>query len=100
MPKNQLTDLERETLILWNREEAMVRISTYEKKQIKRLRRMADLHPEVYRVSEPDAYGGIVATFPKELLRITYAAPMSAEQKQALSDMARKMGLGRYERRG
>ena len=89
MADYKLTKLEKETILLWNEEEDTVRIDTFDARQIARLRKAANRNPEVYRLSEPDRHGGVACVFPKSLLRITYAAPMSDERRAELSEKAK-----------
>ena len=84
----KLTLAEIETVILWSEADDTVRIDTFNPKLINRLRKAKEKSPELYRVDEPDRYGGVYAEVPKRLLRISLRKPVSEERRENCSRAA------------
>ena len=74
MADYKLTLAEKETIILWSEADDTVQIDTFSQKLINRLRKAKERCPELYRVDEPDRYGGVYAEVPKKLLQISFPA--------------------------
>lgn len=87
----KLTTLEKETIFLFNEEEDTVCVDTFNQKLINRLRKAKEKAPDHYRVDEPDRYGGVHAVVPKNLLRITFATPISEERREELSRIGKEI---------
>lgn len=88
----RLTREEMETHIYWNEEvDCTVTITTFNNKLKKKLRASAEQFPEEIKVIREDAYGELVAEFPKSLVSFNIKTPkkykntrkVSEEQKQA-----------------
>lgn len=69
MSDYKLTLAEKETIILWSEADDTVQIDTFSQKLINRLRKAKERCPELYRVDEPDCYGGVYAEVPKNSCR-------------------------------
>ncbi len=91
MKNNSLTNLEKETIILWNEAEDTIRVDTFNQKLINRLRKAAEKNPDAFSVSEPDKFGGVSATFPKKLFSYRFLLPVSAEESARRSEQAKAM---------
>ena len=74
-----LTKIEQETIILFNEAEAEAEVYTHNAKLKKRLENAAKKHPELYKLKEKNAHGGVSYVFPKKYLAITFRVPMSDE---------------------
>ena len=90
MADYKLTLAERETVILWNEADDTVGIETFSQKLINRLRRAKEKAPELYRVNEPDKFGGVYAEVPKHLLQISFRAPISDARREKYSVLAKE----------
>lgn len=88
MADYKLTLAERETVILWSEADDTIRIDTFSQKLINRLRKAKAKSPELYRVDEPDRYGGVYAEVPKRLLQISLRKPVSEERRENCSRAA------------
>ncbi len=95
MKNNSLTNLERETIILWNEAEDTITVDTFNQKLINRLRKAAEKNPDAFSVSEPDKFGGVSATFPKKLFSYRFLMPISDEQRAHYSELAKERNLGK-----
>lgn len=95
MTNYSLTNLEKETIILWNEAEDIITVDTFNQKLINRLRKAAQKNPEVFSVSEPDKFGAVNATFPKKFFSYRFVSPMSDEERARYSERAKARGLGK-----
>lgn len=95
MTNYSLTNLEKETIILWNEAEDTITVDTFNQKLINRLRKAAEKNPEVFSVSEPDKFGAVNATFPKKFFSYRFVSPMSDEDRARYSEIAKARGLGK-----
>ena len=75
----KLSKIEQETIILFNEAEAEAEVYTHNAKLKKRLENAAKKHPELYKLKEKNAHGGVSYVFPKKYLAITFRVPMSDE---------------------
>lgn len=89
MAEYNLTKPEKETIILWNETDEPVRIDTFDAKLIKQLNKRSAEHPEFFKVSPPDKFGGVSAEVPKSLITVSVRAPISEERHRQLSEQAR-----------
>lgn len=86
----KLTPAERETIILWNEEDDLVNIETFDFKLIKMLRRVAMSNPEEYRYLGTNQYGGVSYEFSRDLLKIVFMKPLREEQRLLMSKCAKE----------
>ena len=86
-----LTRLEQETVIIFNAAEDTIEIETFDPVYIRKLDKMCDEFPDVYK-KKPTATNGGSYTVPKKFLR--FAKPvkrhMTDEQKAAVCDRLAK----------
>lgn len=90
MADYKLTLAEKETIILWSEADDTVQIDTFSQKLINRLRKAKERCPELYRVDEPDRYGGVYAEVPKKLLQISFREPISEERREQHARLAKE----------
>ena len=90
MADYKLTLAEKETILLWSEADDTVRIDTFSQKLINRLHRAKEKAPELYRVDEPDKFGGVYAEVPKHLLQISFRAPISDARREKYSALAKE----------
>ncbi|MBO7740195.1 MAG: immunoglobulin [Clostridia bacterium] len=90
MADYKLTLAEKETIILWSEADDTVQIDTFSQKLINRLRKAKERCPEIYRVDEPDRYGGVHAEVPKKLLQISFREPISVERREQYARLAKE----------
>ena len=86
----KLTLAEKETIILWSEADDTVQIDTFSQKLINRLRKAKERCPELYRVDEPDHYGGVHAEVPKKLVQISFREPISEERREQYARLAKE----------
>jgi len=88
MADYKLTLAEKETIVLWSEADDTVRIDTFSQKLINRLHKAKEKAPELYRVDEPDKFGGVYAEVPKttqECYKICIAIIKEKTSKNILS---------------
>ena len=90
MADYKLTLAEKETVILWSEADDTVQIDTFSPKLINRLRKAKERCPELYRVDEPDRYGGVYAEVPKKFLQISFREPISEERREQYARLAKE----------
>ena len=90
MADYKLTLAEKETIILWSEADNTVQIDTFSQKLINRLRKAKERCPELYRVDEPDRYGGVYAEVPKKLVQISFREPISEERREQYARLAKE----------
>lgn len=90
MADYKLTLAEKETIILWSEADDTVQIDTFSQKLINRLRKAKERCPELYRVDEPDRYGGVYAEVPKKLVQISFREPISEERREQYARLAKE----------
>ena len=90
MADYKLTLAEKETIILWSEADDTVQIDTFSQKLINRLRKAKERCTELYRVDEPDRYGGIHAEVPKKLMQLSFREPISEERREQYARLAKE----------
>lgn len=90
MYMNQLTKLEKETIILFNEDESDAEIYTFNGKLKRKLAERAIEYPELYRLSEDKRYGSVTCTVPKFFLSVSFKKPISPERHMQLREQALK----------
>lgn len=94
MKKKTVTKIERETILLFNEEEDVVSIYTFNKCLKKRLATYAEKHPEICKLKRDDAeYGSMTYEIQKSRVSIRLIAPYSEERRKAASECAKKSGI-------
>lgn len=90
MADYKLTPAEKESILLWSEADDTVQIDMFSPKLINRLRKAKKKSPELYRVNEPDHYGGVHAEVPKKLVQISFREPISEERRELYARLAKE----------
>lgn len=85
-----LTDVERETIVLYNQKEAVASVYTHDPKLIRKLKRLAERYPEQVYPERKEHAGAVSYIVPRNCVGIR--EPFSAERRQALSERAKAAG--------
>ena len=80
-----LTNMERETIILYNEAEKIAEIYTHNGSLKKRIRHLTSLHPDLFKIINEDTNGGMVCTMPKKRMSVVLTSPPTAENSKANS---------------
>ena len=86
-----LTKLERETLILYNEEEATASVYTHNAKLIAKLRRMTEKFPDQVYPERREHPGAVSYIVPKSCIGVR--EPYSEQRRNALSEWAKTTGI-------
>lgn len=86
MGKYKISQLEKETIILFNEEENEAEIYTYNRKLIDKLKK----YPTVARLKNKDKTGAYTFTLPKQRMSIVIRKPISEEHRKKLSEHGKK----------
>ena len=96
MPRSKLTKLEKESIILFNEEEDIATIYTFNTKLKNRLATFAKKYPELCRLTVEDReFGSEEYEIRKSRISIRLVPPYSAERRKAASEYAKKHGIKR-----
>lgn len=91
MGKYKISQIEKETIILFNEEDTEAEIYTYNRKLIAILKN----HPIVARLKRKDDTGAYTFTLPKRQMSIVIRNPISEEHRKKLSEHGkRQVGKG------
>ncbi len=90
MGKYRLTKAERETIILWDEKDRMVRIEVFDTKLKNDLAKAARDYPDTIKCLGTDQYGGISYELPRSLLSVKIKKPMSEEKRKEMSERGKK----------
>lgn len=93
-----LTKIEQETIILFNEGEADAEVYTHNVKLKNKLTRIAKKHPELYRLKDKNAHGGVTYIFPKKLLTVIFREPVSEESKEIHREHCKQVQPRKYRR--
>lgn len=87
-----LSNLEKETVILFNEKEDTASVYTHNGKLLRYLQRMESERPEdVQLVMEDEMYGGKTYLVPKKWVKIMANRVLSEEAKAVLAERARRI---------
>lgn len=90
-----LSNLEKETVILFNEREDTASVYTHNGKMLRYLQRMQSERPEeTLLVSEDEVYGSKTYRVPKEWVRIIASRILSEEAKATLAERIRDIRKG------
>jgi len=87
----KLSKIEQETIILFNEGEADAEVYTHNVKLKNKLTKMAKKRPDLYRLKDKNAHGGVTYIFPKKLLTVMFRDEMSDKQHQNAIAQLQKM---------
>lgn len=86
----KLSNLEKETIILWNEAEREAEIYTHTPALQKQLRDLCGQHPEQVRLTREGPHGSITVRLPKKWLRVMPPRILSPAQREVLEKMNAK----------
>ena len=90
-----LSQVERETIILFNEGESDAEIYTFNEKLKRRLASAAAKHPEIYHLKSTDQHGAATYVFPKRWLTVLFREPSSNEQREKRSEWMKSINQQR-----
>ena len=85
-----LTNIEKETIILFNEGEDTAEIYTFNKKLISKIRKKCQQHPDIFEITKEDNHGGVTCQLPKKRLSVVLTSPPSLENSLASSQRAKE----------
>lgn len=86
----KLSNLEKETIILWNEAERETEIYTHSPALQKQLRDLCGQYPEQVHLTREGPYGSITVRLPKKWLRVVPPRILSPAQREVLEKMNAK----------
>lgn len=81
-----LLRVEKETIVLFNEEDATASCFTYNVKLINRLSRLVESRPDECKLAKDNGAGGLFFEFPKSWVRINPTRQYTDEQRAALAE--------------
>ena len=85
-----LTNYEKETIILFNEEEATARIETFNGRLLRECEKAQKNCPEIICEEKTDGYG--VYIVPKKLVKIHTPRILSETEKKRMSEVGKRLG--------
>ena len=86
----KLSNLERETICLFNEAEEEAEIYTHNHAMQKRLAELCETHPEQVRLTQSGSSGGMTFRLPKRWLRVVPPRVLTPAQREVLERMNAK----------
>ena len=86
----KLSNLEKETIILWNEAERDAEIYTHNPALQQQLRDLCGQYPEQVRLTKEGPHGSITVQLPKKWLRVVPPRVLSPAQREVLRRMNEK----------
>ena len=87
----KLTNAEKETIFLSNEQDSTMEIYTHNDKLRRTLADLSHRHPELYKVTSTDQYGGMSFSFSKKLITVKFKEPLSHEKQAEINNRMEKM---------
>ncbi len=87
----KLTAAEKETIILTSEAVDTASVYTYNRKLIKKLKRLSMKFPDKFRIEKQDSHGGMYFVVPKKCVSV--CEPYSETRREALRERAKKNGF-------
>ncbi len=91
--KTGLTKKQKVTELYYNAKDLTAEIYTHDTNLKKRLRKYADQHPDLCRLTDDDGNGGLRFEIDKHRISIRLTAPYSESRLQAASTLAKHRGF-------
>ena len=85
-----LTNIEKETIVLFNECEDTAEIYTFNKKLISKIRKKCQQHPDIFKITKEDNHGGVTCQLPKKRLSVVLTSPPTLENSLASSQRAKE----------
>ena len=89
---------EQETLISFNREEALAEVYTHEPRLIKRLQALSCKFPDTFKLTRIHSNDGFSFELPKKLISIR--APTSEKRRREMREQGLRIGYGPHAKTG
>lgn len=86
-----VSNIERETVILFNEAEDTVRVYTFNPTLKRKLGDFSEKYPALCKKTAEDSLGSVTYSVAKDRLSISLRAPLSEEKKEALRERGKKL---------
>lgn len=86
-----VSNIERETVILFNEAEDTVSVYTFNQTLKRKLGDFSEKYPALCKKTAEDSLGSVTYTVAKDRLSISLRAPLSEEKKEALRERGKKL---------
>lgn len=86
-----VSNIERETVILFNEAEDTVSVYTFNPTLKRKLGDFSEKYPALCKKTAEDSLGSVTYTVAKDRLSISLRAPLSEEKKEALRERGKKL---------
>lgn len=86
-----VSNIERETVILFNEAEDTVSVYTFNPTLKRKLGDFSERYPALCKKTAEDSLGSVTYTVAKDRLSISLRAPLSEEKKEALRERGKKL---------
>lgn len=86
-----VSNIERETIILFNEAEDTVSVYTFNSTLKRKLEGFSEKYPALCKKTAEDSLGSVTYTVAKDRLSISLRAPISEEKKEALRERGKKL---------
>ena len=86
-----VSNIERETIILFNEAEDTVSVYTFNPTLKRKLGDFSEKYPALCKKTAEDSLGSVTYTVAKDRLSISLRAPLSEEKKEALRERGKKL---------
>lgn len=80
----KLSNLEKETIILWNEAEKTASIYTYNPALVRQLSELCQTHPDQVRQTGDNGWGGLTFSLPKRWLKVVPPRILSPAQREVM----------------
>lgn len=86
-----VSNIERETVILFNEAEDTVSVYTFNPTLKRKLEGFSEKYPALCKKTAEDSLGSVTYSVAKDRLSISLRAPLSEEKKEALRERGKKL---------
>lgn len=86
-----VSNIERETVILFNEAEDTVSVYTFNPTLKRKLGDFSEKYPAICKKTAEDSLGSVTYSVAKDRLSISLRAPLSEEKKEALRERGKKL---------
>ena len=87
---SKLSNLEKESIILWNEAESTAEIYTHSTKLVNKIKAMSKEYPDLFKITSTTVDGAVTVVMPKKLLAIQLRRPYTEEQSRAAAERVMK----------
>ena len=93
-----LSNIEKETIILFNEAERTASVYTYNVALIKKLTQLCDERPDEVTFDRANGHGAMDFTIPKKLIKVTASRILSPEEKEIRAQSAQRAREARLKK--